>query len=216
MEEQKSFSQRVKETVIQCAYSYKKYYVEYEYLLCSQAFEKNEYYIVNAHEDNYLHLTGLHTNLDATSFFEKCYKGTLEEADFDFCKKGQNEREVKGSVRRKINSLPSIMNMFSAETSVEEDFEKNRIRCSLAAGNASSTLGFIVAGKAKPMTLLKGNELNSTKARNLDLVLRRKAGETKFSEIVVGATEQLLEYKPVLSALLSEELCTLISEDKSE
>ncbi len=206
MEEQKSFLQRVKETVIQCAYSYKKYYVEYEYLLCSKAFEKNEYYIVSAHEDNYLHLTGLHTNLDATSFFEKCYSGTLEEADFDFCKRGQNEHEVKGSVRRKINSLPSIMNMFSAETSVEEDFEKNRIRCSLAAGNASSTLGFIVAGKAKPMTLLKGNELNSSKARKLDLVLRRKTGETKFSEIVVGATEQLLEHKAVLNTLLSEEL----------
>ena len=206
MEEQKSFLQRVKETVIQCAYSYKKYYVEYEYLLCSKAFKKNEYYIVSAHEDNYLHLTGLHTNLDATSFFEKCYSGTLEEADFDFCKRGQNEREVKGSVRRKINSLPSIMNMFSAETSVEEDFEKNSIRCSLAAGNASSTLGFIVAGKAKPMTLLKGNELNSSKARKLDLVLRRKNGETKFSEIVVGATEQLLEHKAILNTLLSEEL----------
>lgn len=124
MEEQKSFSQRVKETVIQCAYLYKKYYVEYEYLLCSKAFEKNEYYIVSAHEDNYLHLTGLHTNLDAASFFEKCYNGSLEECDFDFCKKGQNEKEVKGSVRRKINSLPSIMNMFSTGTSVEEDFEK--------------------------------------------------------------------------------------------
>jgi hypothetical protein len=36
--------------------------------------------------------------------------------------------------------------------------------------------------------------VNSTKARNLDLVLRRKVGETKFSEIVVGATEQLLEH----------------------
>ena len=105
MEEQKSFSQRVKETVIQCADLYKKYYVEYEYLLCSKAFEKNEYYIVSAHEDNYLHLTGLHTNLDAASFFEKCYNGSLEECDFDFCKKGQNEKEVKGSVRRKINSL---------------------------------------------------------------------------------------------------------------
>ena len=124
MEEQKSFSQRVKETVIQCADLYKKYYVEYEYLLCSKAFEKNEYYIVSAHEDNYLHLTGLHTNLDAVSFFEKCYNGSLEECDFDFCKKGQNEKEVKGSVRRKINSLPSIMNMFSTGTSVEEDFEK--------------------------------------------------------------------------------------------
>ena len=215
MEEQKSFSQRVKETVIQCADLYNKYYVEYEYLLCSKAFEKNEYYIVSAHEDNYLHLTGLHTNLDAASFFEKCYKGSLEECDFDFCKKGQNEKEVKGSVRRKINSLPSIMNMFSTGTSVEEDFEKNRIRCSLAAGNVSATLGFFVAGNAKPMTLLKGNELNLSKAKKLDLILRRRSGETKFSEIIVGSCEQLLEHKSALNALLSEELCMLISEDNS-
>lgn len=166
MEEQKSFSQRVKETVVQCADLYKKYYVEYDYLLCSKAFEKKEYYIVSAHEDNYLHLTGLHTNLDAATFFEKCYNGSLEESDFDFCKKGQNEKEVKGSVRRKINSLQSIMNMFSMGTSVEEDFEKNRIRCSLAAGNVSATLGFFVAGNAKPMTLLKGNELHLSKAKN--------------------------------------------------
>lgn len=214
MEEQKSFSQRVKETVIQCAYLYKKYYVEYEYLLCSKAFEKKEYYIVSAHEDNYLHLTGLHTNLDATSFFEKCYDGSLEECDFDFCKKGQNERDVKGSVRRKINSLPSIMNMFSMETSVEEDFEKNRIRCSLAAGNDGATLGFLVVGKAKPMTLLKGNELNLSKAKNLELVLRRKTGEAKFSEIIVGSCEQLLEHKSALKALLSDELCMFLSEDR--
>lgn len=136
MAEQKSFKERVKETVIYNAYSYKKYYADYEYLLCSKAFIKNEYYIVAAYEDNYLHLTGLHTKLDATTFFEKCYKGTLEEGDF----------------------------------------EKNKSRCTLAAGNISATLGFFVAGKARPMTLLKGNELNMSKAKKLDLVLRKKAG----------------------------------------
>ena len=154
--------------------------------------------------------------MDATTFFEKCYEGSLEECDFDFCKNGQNEKEVKGSVRRKINSLPSIMNMFASGTSVEEEFEKNRIRCSLAACNVSATLGFIVVGNAKPMTLLKGNELNSAKARKLELVLRRRAGETKFSEIISGLCEQLVEYKVALDGLLSDELCMLISEDKSE
>lgn len=78
---------RTKESVIKNAYSYKKYFVDYEYLLCSAAFVKNEYYIVSAYEDNYLHLTGLHTNLPASTFFEKCYKRTLEENDFDFCKR---------------------------------------------------------------------------------------------------------------------------------
>lgn len=211
MAEQKSFKERVKETVIKNAYSYKRYFVDYEYLLCSTAFVKNEYYIVSAYEDNYLHLTGLHTSLDAAAFFEKCYKGTLEENDFDFCKNGQNESEAKGSVRRKINSLPSIMDMFNAGASVEEDFEKNRIRCTLATGNISATLGFVVAGKAKPMTLLKGNELNSAKAKKLDLVLRRKSGECKFEEMLIGDAERLAEHKEALSDLISEDLLSLIT-----
>lgn len=206
MAEQRSFKERVKETVIQNAFSYKKYYVDYEYLLCSKAFIKNEYYIVSAYEDNYLHLTGVHTNLDAVTFFEKCYKGILEETDFDFYKNGQNESEVKGSVRRKMNVLPTIMNIFSVGTSVEEDFEKNKIRCTLAAGNSSATVGFFVAGKARPMTLLKGNELDMTKAKKLDLVLRRRKGEAKFSELILGEEKQLLEYKESLGGLLADEL----------
>lgn len=213
MEGQKSFTHRVKDTVIYCANLYKKYYVEYEYLLCSEAFNRRKYYIISAHEDNYLHLTGLHTDLDAFSFFEKCYSGTLEESDFDFCKKGQNEKEVKGSVRRKINSLPAIMNMFSKDTSVEEDFEKNRIRCSLAAGNVNATVGFVAVGNAKPMTLLKGNELNLSKAKRLDLVLRRRAGDKIFSEIIIGEIDQLSKYKDILDELLSEELRKLIKTD---
>lgn len=203
MGEQKSFKERVKETVIQNAYSYKRYYVDYEYLICSKAFDKCKYYIISACEDNYLHLTGVHTDMDATTFFEKCYMGTLEESDFDFCKKGQNENEVKGSVRRKINSLSSIMNMFSVGTSVEEDFEKNRIRCTLAAGNVVATLGFVVAGSARPMTLLKGNELNSAKAKKLDLVMRRRTGENKFSEMILGSEKYIKEHKEALRDIVA-------------
>ena len=147
MAEQKSFKERVKETVIYNAYSYKKYYTDYEYLLCSKAFIKNEYYIVAAYEDNYLHLTGLHTKLDATTFFEKCYKGTLDERDFDFLKNGQNESEV-----------------------------------------------------------------NMSKAKKLDLVLRKKTGELKFSEILLGDEKQLAEYKESLKEVLSDDLLKSMEE----
>lgn len=206
MEEQKSFKERVRDTVICNASSYKRYYVDYEYLLCSNAFVRNRYYIVSAYEDNYLHLTGLHTNLSASVFFEKAYQGTLTEADFDFCKNGQSKSEVKGSVRRKINSLSGIMHMFTVGTLVEEDFEKNRIRCSLAAGNSVATLGFVVAGSARPMTLLKGSELNATKAKKLDIVLRRRIGEKRFSELILGSKESWNEYKESLQGLVTEEL----------
>ena len=206
MEGQKSFKERVKETVINNAATYKWYYVNYEYLLCSKAFTQNEYYIVSAHEDNYLHLTGLHTSLSAEDFFNKCLAGTLEESDFDFVKAGQNEKEVKGSVRRKINSLSGMMNMFGGSTMIEEDFVKNRIRCSFATASSDVTLGFIVAGKAKPMTLLKGNELNSSKAKRLELVLRRRKDEDKFSELLVGTEETLNEYRESLGELLADDL----------
>lgn len=216
MEEQKSFKRRVLEAVIKNAYSYKKYYVKYEYLLCSRAFMKADYYIVNAFEDNYLHLTGLHTELDASTFFTKCYNGTLTESDFDFCKNGQNEKAVKGSVRRKINSLSTIMDLFIEGTIVEEDFEKNKIKCAFAAGNVCSTLGFVVAGTARPMTLLKGNELKAEKAKELDLVLRRRTGEKHFSEIIIGTTDNLKEHKDTLWDLLSEELCLSMSDSMTE
>jgi len=206
MEDKKSFKERVKETVINNAALYKWYYVNYEYLLCSKAFIKNDYYIVSAHEDNYLHLTGLHTNLSAEDFFNKCLNGTLEESDFDFVKTGQNEKEVKGSVRRKINSLSGMMNMFGGSTMIEEDFVKNRIRCSFATAVSDVTLGFFVSGKAKPMTLLKGNELDSSKAKRLDLVLSRRKGEDKFSEMIVGTETILNEYREVLGDLLPDSL----------
>ena len=74
MEEQKSFKERVKEVVIQCSKKYKKYYVDHKYLICSSAFTICSYYIIAAHKDNYLHLTSLHTSLDASNFLKKCYK----------------------------------------------------------------------------------------------------------------------------------------------
>ena len=206
MEGQKSFKERVKETFISYAQDYKAYYVDYEYLLCSKAFSRSAYYIVSAHEDNYLHLTGVHTNLGASAFFQKCYDGTLEEGDFDFIKDGQSESEVKGSVRRKINALGAIMGIFSGSTIAEEDFVKNRIRCALATSNTNVTLGFTVVGKAKPMTLLKGNELDSAKAQSLDLVLRKAHGECNFEEMIVGSEEILREYKEKLGSIVSGSL----------
>ena len=176
--------------VIQCSKKYNNYYVDYEYLICSSAFTICSYYIIAAHKDNYLHLT----SLDASNFLKKCYKWTLEETDFNFCKNGQTEKEVKGSVRRKINTLQLIIDLFTCNTFVEEDLNKNKIRCSLAAGTTNVTLGFVVAGKAKPMTLLKGNELNPNKAKPINIVLRREDGTNKFTNIVAGSIEELRVY----------------------
>lgn len=46
MEEQKSLQERVKDTVIEYAKQYKDYFVDYDYLICSDVFQNADYYIV--------------------------------------------------------------------------------------------------------------------------------------------------------------------------
>ena len=88
MADQISFKTRVKDTAISIAQNYYSYYVCRDYLLISDAFNSSPYYIVRAEKDNYLHLVGVSNKLSATSFFDKCLNGTLDESDFDACLNG--------------------------------------------------------------------------------------------------------------------------------
>ncbi len=100
-----SFKQRVCQSIIDQSKIYKKIFIDRQYLICSKCFTNRKYYILVANKDNYLHLVGVHTTLTPSEFFEKCFNDTLTENDFDFSKKHQSEKSVKGSVRRKISAL---------------------------------------------------------------------------------------------------------------
>ena len=41
---EESFKERVRQEMIKAAKQYKDIYVDYEYLICSEIFEKNDYY----------------------------------------------------------------------------------------------------------------------------------------------------------------------------
>lgn len=141
MAQQISFKERVRQILISSSRQYKYFYTDYEYLLCSPAFKKNPYYIVTAEEDNFLHLTGVLSHISPQKFFDKCFNGTLSEADFEVSG-SHNGQDLKGTIRRKINVIPNIFGIFSSSATVQEDFQKNRISCSFATGNISCTLGF--------------------------------------------------------------------------
>ena len=56
---EESFKERAWQEMIKAAKQYKDIYVDYEYLICSVAFEKSDYYIIATEEDNFQHLTGV-------------------------------------------------------------------------------------------------------------------------------------------------------------
>lgn len=60
----------------------------------------------------------------------------------------------------------------------EEDFKKNRVICTFATADGNCTLGFVDSGRARPKSLIKGNELKNPK--QIELVLKRWQ-EKKFN-----------------------------------
>lgn len=211
-----SFKQRVKNIAITEAKNYKRNYIDVEYLVCSKAFKNKDYYILDAKEDNYQHLIGVNSLIKPQEFFDKCYNGTLEEGDFDFFKRGQSEKSVKGSVREKIKILPNAMKLFSQNIKVEEAFSKNRVLCSFATSDNKCTLGFIDAIKSRPMTLLKGNKLNINKVNDISLLLRKKVGKDKFDEIVIGDLEMLMSYYENIKEHIDDNLINFILRKKDK
>jgi hypothetical protein len=211
-----SFKERVRQTVIECSKEYKENFVKYDYLVCSAAFA-NKYYIISAREDNYQHLTGVHSLISAQDFFDKCYQGTLSESDFDFVKRGQSEKSVKGSVREKIAVLKDTMNLFAnKDIFAEESFGKNRVFCSFATAIPSFTLGFTNNVYATPKSLLKNNKLSNSENK-VDLVIRKLRSSDEYSEIVLINEDKVNIYyddiKNVVSSEISDALLqyTLVS-----
>lgn len=196
-----SFNSRVKDAIIAGAIDYNTYFVNYDYLLISEAFVKNRYYIISAVKNNYLHLTGVKTALSPEQFFLKCVSSQLQESDFSIegnidpslptAVQRELRKKAKGNIRRKIQSLPNIKGIFhNTETLVEEDFVKNRVHCTIAANKDISTIGFTKASSkhpssVKPNTLLKEQSL-SPKAKPISLALRKKHTATQFDEIIIG------------------------------
>lgn len=201
-----TFKQRVAQTAVTYATVYESVYLKYEYLVCSEAFSSQDYYIIAACADNYRHLIGVNTAISAEDFFAKCLAGTLKEDDFDFVKTGQPEAAVKGSVRRKINALPKFLSMLGSSLVAQEKFVKNKVSCTFATTDKCVTVGYITVGKSRPKTLLKGNELEEEKCKKVDLILRRPSGEKLFNEIICGDKDMILKYKVKIQSLLAENL----------
>lgn len=143
----------------------------------------------------------------------------MDESDFELSIHGQDEKQSKGSIRRKIKSLPLITSLFTTSNLVEENFAKNTVLCTFASSDGSCTLGFIATPSARPKTLLIGDELDHTKAKNLKIVLSKARDDDKFSTVLSGTDDDLVavyeSIKELISQDLNEKIVSLIS-TKSE
>lgn len=184
------FKERVRQTAIREALNFKNVFIDYDYLICLDTPTGIKHYKISAKQQNYAHLLGVNTLCSKNDFFIKCINGTLLESDFNFLKHGEIEENVKGTVRRKINSLEKMKYLFSSKIFVEESFSKNNITCAIAATDFNITVGFSDGGKSFPKTLLKGNQLSVNATEPL-FVLRKNKNADFFTDIIYGDVKDI-------------------------
>jgi hypothetical protein len=189
-----NFKQRICGELINAAQIYKSVFMDHDYLIYNDDFNNEPYYIINATEGNFVHLTGVNPLLSAYDFYKACLNAILQETDFNFADVYKSENSVKGSVKRKLKSFLNLSNLFSSDLKAEENFTKGHVHCSIGTTDNQITVGFIKSGNVKPKTLLKGNCLNTVNAVDITLVLRRKKGSVKFDTVLQGEVDDLLNF----------------------
>jgi hypothetical protein len=181
-----TFKRRALNAIVKHGADFKSVFIDYDYMVYSEAFKMQPYYIISANEGNYKHLTGVVSSVSPYEFFSKCLNETLLEADFDFILThfdGKKEN-VKNTIKKKIKALPYIADFFHANIVAEENFTRGRVNCVIATSDNKITIGFEDRKSAKPKTLLRGNEIKN--AVPVSLVLRRNRGLDKFNTIIQG------------------------------
>ena len=105
-----------------------------------------------------------------------------------------------------IDELPEMFNIQQQESFVEEDFSKNVVRCSFASSNGICTVGFVSTPIARPMTLLRGDELDHSKAKHLKLLLSKERDEERFSQILIGKKKDIKYLASEIEELINTNL----------
>jgi len=199
-----SFTTRLRDEFIASSALYRSLLMEHEYLVCSKAFRRRPYYIFYATRDNFLHLTGVHSTLKSSQFFEKCLYGTLTESDFSFSSPYLSIHDVIGCAKKKSKALLLLDKLFSQGAVAEEDYRKGHVRADFALAAEGLTLCFTAPDRARPKSILGGNCIRN--GEKVDLILRRGRGDELFDEIVLGDRRALADYSSVLEGKLANEL----------
>ena len=199
-----TFNDKTIKEIILASKIYKTNFVDYEYLICSDAFSLKDFYTIKAAPANFKHLTGLSSSMNPIDFFYKCLSGTIKVDEVDFTN--------KSTIKQKIKVLSNMMNILNTEFYVQEKFEKNTVICSIATTDGNGTLGFIDKSGLHPKTLLKGNKLDPQKSQGVNLLLKKYKGDEYYEKIIIGDIATLIEKYYKIKSHLSPKLCTYIEQ----
>ena len=152
------FEQQTRQQLIQAANAYARLLGKV-FVLESSSFTNRLRYSLRFFPTNFLHLTGVETNLSSSVFFAKCLSDQISFGEF-----WDSRRKNKSTIRKKLRNLINVDRIFETDVLVQEDFSKNTIRCVIATTDGRCTIGFVDNRHyVVPNTILDSNHLDPSK-----------------------------------------------------
>ena len=153
-----SFKENIKKQLLIAAQEY-SFFLDKTILLNSEQFIKQRVYYLKFSKTNFLHLTGVISDLKPEEFFNKCFNGSVEVNDFDY-----DDVKNKTNLKNKLKCLVVLSTLFNKELLVQENFVRNNVICKIATSDGRFTIGFTGGERSVyPKTILNKNRLDETK-----------------------------------------------------
>ena len=153
------FKRKTRQQLIDAANAY-SHLLGKIYVLDSPLFVNRHRYLIRFYSSNFLHLSGVETNLTANVFFNKCLHDNIEYEDF-----WDSPRKNKSTISKKLRNLVNVDSIFDNEVLVQENYVKNTIHCVIATTDGKCTMGFVDNKQyVVPNTILGNNHLDPNKS----------------------------------------------------
>ena len=150
-----------------------------------------ETYEFMATEDHFQHLAGVKYPQGAKRFYEKCLKGDITATDII-------PVENLKTTSSKIEVLPQAIDLYSAKIYKigEKDLGTMKNRFTMGIGNSLTIMGLDKREQVLPIPVTVMNRKITdfcSEPCSIFLVMKKKIGEEKYSEVVYEKTKDILE-----------------------
>lgn len=175
--------------IVKCAKNYKEHLAGKALLIVAEKIDAENPKPISCTEltfdaSNFMHLTGVVTNLKAKDFFHKCLDGKLKFEDFDF--------SADNTTQLKLEVLTSIINKnLSARMIGDYCSKRLKLQTQKLAGGDKCCIGFITSSPSEryvPNTILKEDirQCSENLARVI-AVFRKVRSDEYYTELTYKA-----------------------------
>lgn len=203
MSKVKSDKLEIRNNIIKTAQLYQKYLIDKHFLVVYDS----RYIELQFLPENYLHLTGVGTKLNAVTFFNLCTENQLTTNQFFF-----NKRFPLKTSWKKVKNLSNVFNLFKKDSIILEEITTDtqfyeigitELHFTLCFKNFINNSNFYTVCSHRIENMSASIVEKSKNAYFVDYIFSKNASDDKYNHVVFGSLENI-KSKIILNMISNE------------